>query len=73
MKRFSHLKDSHFYALRTFDANPLASDEIETIDVLAGCEVIREGLVSLSMPVIGVAYLKLTDSGRAALAEGGAK
>jgi len=69
VSRFAHLKDEHLHALRIFDAHPMCDDEIETIDVRAGLEVIREGLVEMSAPVIGTVRLRLTDAGRAALAE----
>ena len=64
------LSEAHLYAIRTFAEFPLGSDEVETIDLDAGKEVIAEKYVELYAPLVGgnLRFL-LTDSGRAALAQ----
>ena len=69
----SKLSEAHLHALRTFDSNPLRSSAIETIDVRAGLEVVRDRLVELRAPVIGCPWLKLTPAGRLALTEAESK
>lgn len=63
----SKLTAAHIHAIETFDRFPLGSDEIETIDLDAGREVIAQGLVALQCAVIGHMWLKPTPAGCLAL------
>jgi len=63
----SNLTAAHIHAIETFDRFPLGSDEIETIDLDAGREVIAQGLVSLSCAIFGPMWLKPTPAGSLAI------
>lgn len=64
------LTERHLHAIKTFAEFPLGSDEVETIDLDAGKEVIAEKYVELYAPIVG-GNLRFvpTALGRAALAQ----
>lgn len=67
MPRSDKLTKAHLHALKTLRDFPLGSPEIEGIELDAGNDCIKRGLVELSCPLIGIMRFQLTPAGRALL------